>query len=349
MSKKKKDLNSVLRVLFIGFIVFCNIPLTIILIVIASLFYSLTHVPLSEQATIIWLLAIFALNSMISAAIIALYFRKMIVRPLSALTMATDKTSKGEFNTRIVVKGPAEFENLGERFNNMAADLGGIEMMRKDFINNFSHEFKTPISSIHGFAKMLKYADLTEAERLEYLDIIISETGRLSNLSVNILNLSKLDNQSILTDKTKYNISEQIRTVIALLEPKWEAKSIEFDFTADEVDIIANYELLNQVWINMIENAIKFSPEKSTITISVKRTMSFVDVAIRDQGRGIDKESKDKIFEKFYQGDTSRFTPGNGLGLAVVKKIIDLHVGSIEIMDVEGNGAAFKILLPHAF
>ncbi len=221
---------------------------------------------------------------------------------------------------------------------------GNVEMLRTDFINNVSHEFKTPIVSIRGFAKALKWEDLTEEERNEYLDIIISETERLSSLSANMLYLSKIEQQTILTDKKRLNLSEQIRLVIALLDQKFAAKNIEVNFDAREYDVAGNEEMLRQVWINLLDNAIKFSPCGGRIDVCVQETEHGTIVRIRDQGKGIPPDIQAHIFDKFYQGDRSHSTDGNGLGLSIVKKIIDLHGGDISVQSC-GSGSTFTVTL----
>lgn len=236
------------------------------------------------------------------------------------------------------------FGHFSNKFNHMAEELGSVEMLRTDFVGNFSHEFKTPIVSIRGFAKALKWDDLTEEERTEYLDIIISESERLSELSQNVLYLSKIENQTIITNKRRYNLSEQIRRVVALLDHKFSEKQLEVLFDSDEFMITANEEMMKQVWINLLDNGIKFSPLGGKIAISIKQEKDNLSVKISNQGDEIPPEMKEHIFDKFYQGDLSHSTNGNGLGLAIVKKIINLHSGKI-IVHSSKNGCTFELLL----
>ena len=228
----------------------------------------------------------------------------------------------------------------------MAQQLESTEMLSHDFINNFSHEFKTPIASINGFAKLLKNENISKEEQQEYLDIIIQESERLSNLSINILTLSKLEQQSILTNKTEYNLSEQIRIIIGSLYPKWSEKSIEIDLTGEDIDIVANREMLGQVWINLLDNAIKFSPENKKISINLSKEDEAITITMKNYGRTVPPEQISRIFDKFYQGDESHGTTGNGLGLPMVKRIIELHNGDIDVFCTEEPAVSFHITLP---
>lgn len=289
-------------------------------------------------------LFMFSLASVIIGTALSIIFSKAPLRPLHELMDAVDKIADGDYNVRIDLKRPREFHSLSDKFNHMAEELNSVEMLRSDFVNNFSHEFKTPIVSIRGFAKALKWDDLTDEEREEYLDIIISETERLSALSANVLYLSKIEKQAILTDKKRFNLTEQIRLAIALLDKKATEKHIEILFDNKECYTVGNEEMLKQVWINLIDNAIKFSPERSTIEIRIKETADGCEVKISDQGCGIPPEIKPHIFDKFYQGEASHSTSGNGLGLAVVKKIVDLHGGRISVRSSD-KGSTFEINL----
>ncbi len=228
----------------------------------------------------------------------------------------------------------------------MAAELGGLELFRKDFINNFSHEFKTPIVSIKGFARQLERDDLTERQRREYLDIIISESERLANMSGNVLLLSKLENQNIVTDKTRFQLDEQLRRCILLLEKSWTLKSLELDLELEETEFFGNEEMLQHVWVNLLGNAVKFSPQGGTLGVRLYREHGWAVVTVRDTGPGMDEVTRRRVFEKFYQGDTAHAVEGNGLGLSLVKRIVDLCQGTVEVDSVPGAGAAFTVRLP---
>ena len=197
-----------------------------------------------------------------------------------------------------------------------------------------------------GFAKLLKNRDLSESERKEYLDVIIHESGRLSQLAANVLNLSKIENLSILTDMETFHLSEEIRLSVLLLENKWLAKELELIFDIDELEYYGNRDLLNQVWINLIDNAVKFSSPKGKIVLKLHKQEDHIVFRIMDNGCGMSQEETDHIFDRFYQGDSSHTTEGNGLGLTVVNKIVKLHQGKLEVHSDEGFGSSFSVMLP---
>ncbi len=271
------------------------------------------------------------------------------LKPIKRLIVKLKQLARGDFNTRIQFGFPLDkhptFIELSESFNTMAEELENTEILRSDFINNFSHEFKTPIVSLAGFAKLLKRGDLTEEQRNEYLEIIEEESLRLSYMATNVLNLTKVENQTILTDVTSFNLSEQIRSSILLLEKRWTKKKIEFSIEFDEYIIRANEELLKQVWINLIDNAVKFSPEYGLIVIKIAEQEQNYKIILANAGSEIPIESRDKIFNKFYQADESHSTEGNGVGLAIVKRIVTLHKGDISV-DCKNGITTFIVELP---
>lgn len=202
------------------------------------------------------------------------------------------------------------------------------------------------IMSILGFARLIKRGKLSEEEKNEYLDIIISESRRLSELSSQVLNLSKVESLTLLTDLTVFNAGEQIREAILQLEQKWNSRNISFNLEIEDVKVKGNQSLLKEIWVNLIDNAIKFSPENSMISISAYSNEKYMVFAIEDRGEGMDEATCGKIFDKFYQGDTSHATEGNGLGLPLVRKIVELHHGSIKVKSQPGRGSLFVVMLP---
>lgn len=281
------------------------------------------------------------------STIIITVFVKRFTSPLTMLSKATNEIAKGNFDVNISadrqVYNQSEMSQLISNFNRMAKELSQNELMRKDFINSVSHEFKTPIASISGFASMLKKDNLTDEEREEFTNIIISESKRLTNLSTNILKLARLDSVEFV-DKTKtYSLDEQLRNCVLILEPKWSQKNIEFDIELDEVEIAADEELLTQAWINLLDNAIKFTPQNGEIKVLLKKENEKIIVTIADNGMGMDKSTQARLFEMFYQGDTNHASEGNGLGLAIVKRIIDLSGGKIEVWSEPQKGSKFTI------
>lgn len=284
------------------------------------------------------------------ATLVTGFITNKIFHPIKEINLATEKIAKGQFD--VVIKengGENELEQLARSFNKMANELKGMETLRQDFVSNVSHEFKTPLASIQGFADLLQSDELDEEDRKEYTSIISEEVGRLSGLSANILRISKLENMNISIEKTEFNLAEQIRRVIVLLENKWSEKNIELVIKLDEVNFNGNKELLNQVWINLLMNAIKFTDNNGKITVALLEVKDFVVVKIRDNGIGMDEKTQKRIFEKFYQGDRSHSKQGNGLGLALVHRIIELSGGEIIVKSEVGEGTYVKVVLPNNY
>ena len=276
-----------------------------------------------------------AVLSAVVGAGLTLLLSRIPLKPIRDLIEAINQLADGNFKVRIHLDLNREFERLSESFNRMAQELENTELLRSDFINNFSHEFKTPIVSLRGFAKILKNDSLTKEERDEYLDIIISESNRLSQLSTNVLNLSKIEKMSILSDMESFDLSEEVRQSVLLLF-----------IDMDELEYHGNKALLNQVWINLIDNAIKFSPQNGKIKLKLHRKKDQVVFQILDNGCGMDEETKNHIFDRFYQGDSSHTAEGNGIGLTVVEKIVHLHKGQISVVSEAGIGTTFTVNLP---
>ena len=257
------------------------------------------------------------------------------LRPVKRLVTQMNRLASGDFSVRLDFGPPLgshpAVKEISDSFNTMAKELGNTEMLRSDFINSFSHEFKTPIVSIAGFARLLRRPDLTDAEREEYIGIIEEESMRLSAMATNVLNLSKVENQSILTDTTTYNLSEQLRSALLLLERKWAKKGIVPELDIGEYSITANEQMMLGVWINLFDNAIKFSPEGGTVEASVRESDGSIFVSIANTGEPIRSEDIPKVFNKFYRGDSSHAHEGNGIGLSLVKRIVELHGGKVTL------------------
>lgn len=270
------------------------------------------------------------------------------IKSINHVVTQLNRLASGDFKARLsfgrTVSAHPVVKEVTDSFNKMAGELESTEMLRSDFINNFSHEFKTPIVSIAGFARLLKRENLTDEQRAEYIGIIEEESMRLSHMATEVLNLTKLENQAILTDITEFNLSEQIRSCILLLESKWARKNIEIAPDFEEYTVRANEEMLKQVWINLIDNAVKFSPEYGTVRIGIREEGDGLAVDISNTGTPIPHEEQGKIFNKFYQADQSRSSEGSGVGLAVVKRIIDLHEGDVSV-ESDGNITAFTVKL----
>ncbi|MFA5341449.1 MAG: HAMP domain-containing sensor histidine kinase [Clostridia bacterium] len=297
------------------------------------------------------LLAYALLFSIVVFMLIIMGISNKAMKPIIQLNNATQEVAKGNFDVVVVNDSQDEIGQLTESFNKMAKELKSIEYLRKDFVSNVSHEFKTPISSILGFAKLLENDTITEDEKREYLAIIVEESERLSNLSTNILKLSKLESQDIVFSKAEYSLDEQIRRVVLLLEPKWCEKNIDFDIDLENVAFLADEDLMQQVWINLLNNAIVYSYQNGIIHIRMNKHKEEEKavIVIQDEGIGMDKHTMDRMFEKFYKGDTSHSKEGAGLGLALVKRIVDLHQGIIAVESEPGKGTTIKLTFPNEF
>lgn len=341
--KNKRSFGLTLMLSTLYFVV-ASLSFTIVIwaryFIYKSPLFSPNHVP-SHTSTVL-----LAVTSIIAGSLLTHYSVKYILKPVQLLLEGMHAVANGDYSVRVVPQGFKRFKHLGQCFNNMAQELDSAEILKKDFVNNFSHELKTPITSILGFAKILKSSDLSDEEREEYLDIIISESERLSCLSQNILTLTRIENQSILTDIEEINISEQIRLAVALFDSQLTEKNIEINFEGGECTAFGNKNHLSQVWVNLIDNAIKFSPADSTIRIIVHQENGGLSITFSNHGEVFDETAAKHIFDRFYQADKSHKTSGNGLGLTLVKTIIQNHGGSIEVTSDDEYEVVFRIYLP---
>ena len=266
-------------------------------------------------------------------------------KPVQVLTRAHERVQEGDFSVRLPDNQPGEMGELMRSFNDMTEALGSTAYLQKDFISSISHEFKTPIASIRGFAKLLQMPGLTEEQKAEYISMIAQESDRLARLSDTLLRLSALEQQTALASLTAFPLDEQLRQVILRLEPAWSQKDIGWQLDLNEVSVTSDQELLNQVWVNIIQNAIKFSPEGSEIEVRVFREGNAI-VEIQDHGCGMTEEAQSRIFDKFYQADKSRRQEGVGLGLSLVKRIVDMMGGKVTVTSAVGEGSTFRVELP---
>jgi signal transduction histidine kinase len=334
--------------LVIVFTLMFSVILAVTLVIVTAgllLLNALGAITLPDSSNAVVAVIIWALASLCVGVITASLLSHIPLRPFQFLIDGMNRLAQGDYSVRLHIGHFAMIKKLNDSFNALAAELQNTEMLRTDFVNNFSHEFKTPIVSMMGFAKLLKRKDIPPEKREEYLDIIISESKRLTDMATNVLNLAKIENQSILTDVTTFNLSEQIRNCILLLQKQWEGKRLEMDFDEHEHRCTGNEELLQQVWINLLDNAVKYAPEESHIKVGITMEPAFLSVFVANAGDPIGKQAQERIFEKFYQGDSSRATEGMGLGLAIVRKIVELHNGTIEVTRVDGYNV-FTVHLP---
>ena len=303
------------------------------------------------QIRLIPVILVMSTVSVIIGAGVAFFTSRFPLRPINEMINKMNRLAAGDFKARLrfgrIASSHAAFREITSAFNKMAEQLESTELLRHDFINNFSHEFKTPIVSIAGFARLLSKGRLTEEQRAAYLGSILEESNRLSALATNILNLTKVENQTILTDVTEFNLSEQIRSAVLILEEQWSVKEIELQLDFDEYTVRASEELLKQVWINLIDNAVKFSPQGGVVSIDITPSEENIVVKVSNTGNDIPSDKLDKIFGKFYQIDESHATQGNGIGLAIVKRVVELHGGEIDVES--GNGVTvFTVTLSRA-
>lgn len=340
--KSKLTLFSSL-VLFVFVILFAAAAMTGILAYFLSQNGILDRMADSRFPT--WILVLLIPSIIIGTILTALSGRRSL-RPFQRMITATREVAAGNFDTRLPVHGPKELQILSESFNAMAKELGSIETLRSDFVSNISHEFKTPIVSIKGFAKLLKKDTLPPERRREYLDIIISESERLANLSSNVLLISKIESQDNVGNMRSFSLDEQIRRSVLLLEPQCSRKRMELEIELEPIQITANDELLHHVWLNLLSNAVKFSRPQGRLTISAHAASDAATVMIADTGIGMEPDVREHLFDKFYQGDKSRTTEGNGLGLSLAKRIVDLHEGAIQVDSEIEKGSCFTVTLP---
>jgi signal transduction histidine kinase len=260
---------------------------------------------------------------------------------------AISRISKGDFSVSLQIKEHDPFTELNKSVNKMAQELGSMETLRQDFISNVSHEIQSPLTSITGFASLLKTNSLTDEQRSHYLNIIETESKRLSKLSDNLLKLSSLEAQTVPLTPHEFRLDKQIRNAVLMLEPQWSEKNINIDVELEKISINSDEELLSQVWINLLHNAVKFTPANGAIHISLVNSEDKVECRIADNGIGISESDKIHIFERFYKVDKSRDRSlgGNGLGLSLCKKIVELHSGAITLESTPGKGTTFIVSL----
>jgi signal transduction histidine kinase len=268
-------------------------------------------------------------------------------RPMQHLGEAVKKIARGDFSVRISPLRKDgkkdQLEVLFDDFNTMAQELAGIETLKNDFIGNVSHEIKTPLSVIQGYAAALQNDNLTRAERAEYAKTILEASQKLSTLVTNILKLNKLENQEIIPAGAPFDLSEQLRRCLLAFEDILEHKNISFSADLDELMVNYDADILEIVWNNLISNAIKFTKPEGHIALTLKETDGFAVVTIADNGCGMDAETQKHIFDKFYQGDSSHSQEGNGLGLALVKRAIEIAGGEIAVESTLGKGTRFRV------
>jgi signal transduction histidine kinase len=331
------------------FIVTVALVLLVSLAIVVSLEYIIIQTRLVQKEQVenngLWWIILFGVSSMVVGLILAVIFSKVVLRPINNLIDGIDRLSQGDFDCRMQKEKYNLVGDVATPFNALAGQLQSTEILRSDFVNNFSHELKTPVVSVSGLVSLLKNENISKDKRKRYLEIIEEEMNRLAEMTTNILNLSKVEKQQILTDESKFNLSEQIRTCVLLLEKKWEKKNISFNLDFDEYTIIANEDMLKQVWFNLIDNAIKFSEKDSEIGVKITEQNNMLNISVSNEGLPISDEDREKIFNKFYVGKNSPSRDSNGIGLSIDKSVVGLHKGSVAV-DCKDGLNVFMVNLP---
>ncbi|MBQ8202820.1 MAG: HAMP domain-containing histidine kinase [Clostridia bacterium] len=286
------------------------------------------------------------LFSLVIAVISTYFLSKMFFDPIKELRIGMQKVADGKFDTRLETKSSSsEIQEVFAGFNMMTQELGSTEILQTDFVSNVSHEFKTPINAIEGYSTLLQGGDNLDTDQQEYVEKILFNTKRLSTLVSNILLLSKIENQSIQTHKEWYGLDEQIREAFLALESAWAPKDIDFDVDMEDLEYYGNEQMMYHVWTNIIGNAVKFSPQGEIIKIRLYKKEGNIFFVVDDRGPGLSAEAQKHLFDKFYQEDSSHKQEGNGLGLALVKRILTMADGDVFAENIMGGGCRFTVTL----
>lgn len=313
---------------------------------IAGLLYLLEGLGVIPSLGIYTLISLLLVSG-ITVALMSYFIGRRVLTPLVKLSSASKEVARGNFDVTVSDSSKMEeVQSTFRNFNAMVRELKSISTLSSDFIANVSHEFKTPLSVIEGYAMLLQDDRLTAQEREDYLNKILVNTRRLNTLVGNILMLSKMETKPLPEQYTRFRLDEQLRQVVAQLEPQWSAKGISFRVRLDEVELLGWEQVLPYVWSNLVSNAIKFSPSGSVIALTLLEQRECAVVTVSDRGCGMEPDVQERIFEKFYQCDTSHKAEGNGLGLALVRQIVELSQGVVEVESQPGKGSTFRVILP---
>lgn len=342
----KKTVHSRLWIYF-ACIVFCLIVLTAFcLSLVVLLLNSLGWWNPDTRNPLMSIIILTGFSTLVGTGV-AGFVGHRILQPIAHLRKNMRRVAEGDFSLQL--EEQQRIEEVGQLyhdFNIMVKELNSIETLRNDFVSNVSHEFKTPLATIRGYVQLLQDPALPKAQRKEFLKRILEGTKQLSQLTENILKLSKLENQGLRMERAPFRLDEQIREVILFLQPQWEQNGLELDIELANITFWGSEELLYQVWLNLIDNAIKYNRPGGVIKVQLTQEQERVFLEVVDTGIGMSKDTQLRLFDKFFQGDTSRKAAGNGLGLVLAKKITELHGGQIAFNSREGSGTTFIIALP---
>ncbi len=293
------------------------------------------------------MLLVLAGISILFGTILSLFLSRHALTPISALADAMQKVAQGDYTVHMEpLSHKGEILHLYENFNQMVQELNSTETLHADFISNVSHEFKTPLAAISGYATLLQDDSLSPEERDEYVETIIASARDLSKMTGNILSLSRLENQTIISEKEEFRVDEQIRQIILRMEPAWSSKNLDINPELGSILWYGNRELSSHIWTNLLDNAIKFTAPGGAITVTAAADSKWLTVTFQDTGIGMSSDIQEHIFDKFYQGDVSHQKKGNGLGLPLVSQIVALHGGTIQVESYPELGSSFTVRLP---
>lgn len=302
-----------------------------------------------QQVPVLVLVVTIILSALVTQLILSIMLHRLL-KPIRALRQAMERVTQGDFSARVDDEGADnELGSLLRSFNTMATELGSIEMLRDEFVNDFSHELKTPVTSIRGFARQIRRDAGASAETHEFAQIIEAEANRLLSMSSNVLALSRFETQQVVADPRPFSLDEQLRRCVLVLQPAWEARGVEFDLELEPLAVRGSEEMLSQVWINVLDNAIKYGPTGGAVHVRCRRDAEAgrACVSVRDEGPGMDGETLARSFDKFFRGpQTAASTSGNGLGLPIVRRIVELSGGTISVRTEPGRGTEFVVTLP---
>ena len=341
MAKARLRNSNKLRWFFLSCIIILSAAAVATLVAVLLFAFDVTD---STTAVIILCIAV-AVAAV--AALLSMIMSRVVLAPVARLSAASRQIAGGDFDLNLTYDGAIEeYRDTYQSFNTMARELSTIETLRSDFIANVSHEFKTPLTTIEGYAMLLQDQELTAEERADCAQRILDSAGRLSGLVTNMLMLSKLEQQTTAVEKAPFWLDEQIRQVMVGLEPVWGPKELQLELDLPPVKFNGNESLLYHVWSNLLSNAVKFSPKGAPLTVTLKEQGGRVTFSVTDRGPGMSEDVQRHIFDKFYQGDSSRKQEGSGLGLPLAKRVAQLCGGSITVQSKPGAGSTFTGTLP---
>lgn len=312
---------------------------------ISMLFYIMVFLKVDSTTSFLIASSMTIFTSMTLGTYLSRNFLMRMLKPVFDINKASKDVINGDYTVRLSEDNySVEINEITTNFNTMLKELSNTEILRNDFVSNVSHEFKTPLAAIEGYVTLLQ-EDLLEEERQDYIEKILNNTERLSKLTKNILALSRYNNQEFVLKKENFSLDEQLRQVVVNFSGRWEENNLDLDIQLEEINFYGDKYLLYQVWSNLIDNAIKFSNKNGILRVKCRRVENQIVVSIGDTGIGMNEDTKKHIFDKFYQGDSSRAVIGNGLGLALVKRIVDICGGTIDVESDLRKGTTFSVVL----